>query len=92
MEGYFMNITEYKGILENIVHDSLYVLDRHSDKQEEYLKSQDINVQSAAEQKTTEKIWNFVSVPNVTAIMSTVRIICLHIRTYNIHVLLFLIH
>ena len=37
MEGYFMNITEYKGILENIVHDSLYVLDRHSDKQEEYL-------------------------------------------------------
>ena len=32
-----MNITEYKGILENIVHDSLYVLDRHSDKQEEYL-------------------------------------------------------
>ena len=31
-----MNITEYKGILENIVHDSLYVLDRHSDKQEEY--------------------------------------------------------
>ena len=31
-----MNITEYKGILENIVHDSLYVLDKHNDKQEEY--------------------------------------------------------
>ena len=33
-----MNITEYKGILENIVHDSLYVLDRISDKQKQYLQ------------------------------------------------------
>ena len=33
-----MNITEYKGILENIVHDSLYVLDKINDKQRQYLE------------------------------------------------------
>ena len=44
-------------------------------------ESLNINVQSVEEQKKTESIWNSVSVPSVTAIMSIVRTICLHIRT-----------
>ena len=32
-----MNINEYKGILENIVHDSLYVINELDEKQNKYL-------------------------------------------------------
>ena len=37
MEGNFMNINEYKGLLENIVHDSLYVINELDEKQSKYL-------------------------------------------------------
>ena len=39
--------------------------------------SQSINVRSAEEQRRMIRLWNSVSVQNVTEIMNTVRIICL---------------
>ena len=33
-----MNITEYKGFLENLVHDSLYILDKPSEEDKKTLK------------------------------------------------------